>query len=47
MLNITRKDDFIFAPLIFVLYFPLQANGVADNPPPRTAMQIKTTKPKI
>jgi hypothetical protein len=22
-------------------------NGVADNPPPRTAMQIKTTKPKI
>ncbi len=22
-------------------------NDVADNPPPRTAMQIKTTKPKI
>jgi len=22
-------------------------NGVADNPPPITAMQIRTTKPKI
>ena len=27
--------------------FELVYNGLADNPPPITAMQIKKTKPKI
>jgi hypothetical protein len=47
MQELKLNDRIMVINKIYFIILCFAPNGVADNPLPRTAMQIKTTKPKI